>query len=82
MLLPHHFNCFLGAIEIEFVVLFSFLRMLLTQLILSSIGLPFCVNSAIKSLIGVEAGTIILRLAIILHAGKEKLVANWRIEIC
>jgi hypothetical protein len=90
MLLPHHFNCFLGAVQIEFVVLLSFLRMLLTHLILNSICLSFRVNTPIKSLTA-NAGAasrstpiVILRLAIdsIFHAWEEELVANWRIKIC
>ena len=92
MLLPHHFNCFLGAVQIEFVVLLSFLRMLLTHLILNSICLPFRVNTPIKSLTANTAAAttsrctpiVILRLAIdsIFHAWEEELVANWRIKIC
>ena len=90
MLLPHHFNCFLGAVQIEFVVLLSFLRMLLTHLILNSICLSFRVNTPIKSLTANAAAAsrstpiVILRLAIdsIFHAWEEELVANWRIKIC
>jgi hypothetical protein len=90
MLLPHHFNCFLGAVQIEFVVLLSFLRMLLTHLILNSICLSFRVNTPIKSLTA-NAGAasrstpiVILSLAIdsIFHTWEEELVANWRIKIC
>ena len=89
MLLPHHFNCFLGAVQIEFVVLLSFLRMLLTHLILNSICLSFRVNTPIKSLTANAAASrstpiVILRLAIdsIFHTWEEELVANWRIKIC
>ena len=80
MLLSHHLDCFLGAVKVEFIVLLSFLGMLLPMIIFRAVGLPLWVDAPVEGLVS-ETCAVILRFAgIVLHSWKEKLVAHWRVE--
>lgn len=80
MLLPHHFNCLLRAVKVEFVILLSFLRMLFSVISLGTIRLSLGVHATVERLV-VQASPVILRLAHILHSRQEKVVSHRRVEI-
>lgn len=87
MLLPHHLYCLLRAIEVELVVLLSFLGVLLPSFALRSIvgspvrTAPRIVNDALVQRLVMEAHLVSAAIGPGLHAWQKELIVHRRVKV-
>lgn len=85
VLLPHHLNGFLRAIQVKLVVLLTFLRELLARVVLSPVVDASSAGSLVHSFVDcatleVGAGALAVGAVASFHAGEEELVTHRRVE--
>lgn len=80
VLLPHHLYCLLGTVQIELVVLFSLLGMLICVVILLTISIFLLINSIVKSFTICICSFVLCFGA--LHSRQKELLSHRGIDIC